>query len=215
MSRLLAKHWALALVVSVALNVMFGGMALARCVRGQPLRPGGMFPQPLHGLRRDLDPTVHPALDRVDRAHAAQIEARMRAVSDARARAMAALAAEDLDPVEARTALADFRTKVGEAHDEIHESLLELAASLPPEQRRALGEAWGRAGYRRGPGPGAGRAMGRGHGPRHRAGPRGPQGEAGSGASASAPADDAPASSSGAVSQETTATPTITSQRVP
>lgn len=151
MSRLLAKHWAIALVVSLALNLFLGGMLAARCVWHPKGPPHGMRRMPLQALRNRLGPEAHAAIDQVDAKHSEAIRERMHEAREARRRAMDALTVDPFDETKAREAHADFRSKEAAAREAMHEALVELAAALPAEQRAQLGTAMSKRRGRRGP----------------------------------------------------------------
>lgn len=152
MTRLLAKKWAIFLVLSLALNLFLAGMLTARWW----LRPS---PPPHHakGMRvrslertlgRHLDPSVHDTLRRIDAERRDTIERRLEQAREAGGAAKATLATEQFDRARAEQAFADFRAKSAAAKEAMHEALIDVAEALPPEQRVKLGEAW-----ERGPGP--------------------------------------------------------------
>jgi uncharacterized membrane protein len=172
MSRLLAKKWAIALVVSLALNLFLGGMMTARWMMrppGSPHRGMGMKVRSLKSsLGRHLDPSVHETLERVDAKHRETVRGRMKEAAEASRLAQEALADEDFDEAKAKQAFADARAKQAAAREAMQNALIELAAALPPAERAKLRKAWGR---RKGP-RGEGRRKGpRGEG-RHRGPPR-------------------------------------------
>jgi len=141
MNRLLAKHWAVALVISLALNLFLGGLLAARWLSRPAGGQLGGRPMRLQSLKRQLDPAVHETLDRVTKKHEPRIHDAVDAAREARQDAMEALSAEDFDEARARAALADFRSKSTGVHEAVHEALLELAAALPQDQRASLGAA--------------------------------------------------------------------------
>ena len=152
MSRLLAKKWAIALVVSLALNLFLGGMMTTRWMMGPLHPPHRGMGMPVRSLKsslgRHLDPSVHGILEKVDAKYQETIRNRMIEAGEAGRVAKQVLAAEDFDEPKAKQAFADLRAKHGAARQAMHEALLELAAALPPHERAKLGRAWGR---RKGP----------------------------------------------------------------
>jgi len=148
MSRLLAKKWAIALVVSLALNLFLGGMMTARWMM-RPHRPPhrgmGMHVRSLKSsLGRHLDPSVHGTLERVDAKHREIIRERMKDAAEASRSAKDALSGEPFDEAKAKEAFADARAKQAAAREAMQNALIELAAALPPAERAKLGKAWGR-----------------------------------------------------------------------
>lgn len=148
MSKLLAKKWAIALVVSLALNLFLGGMMTARWMmypRGAPPRGMGMRVRSLEGsLKRHLDPSVHETLRKIDAEHQEVIEGRMQEAREASRAARRTLLAEPFDEAGARQAFAAARAKQGAAREAMQDALIDLAAALPPGERAKLGQAWNR-----------------------------------------------------------------------
>jgi len=177
MSRLLAKHWAIALVISLGLNLFLGGMMAARWMREPP--GGAPMGRPhLHfdGLREALGPEARDVIDQVQAKHSDGVRQKFRAAMAARRAATEALTAEPFEADKARQAHDELLEKEMAARHAMHEALVELAAGLPAEQRAKLGKAMRKRGKggrhgRDGRGRG-GRARGRdGRGPPPEPGP--------------------------------------------
>ncbi len=186
MSRLLAKHWAIALLISVALNLFLGGLIAARYMRGPRGGPSmGRHYLRFDGLRQVLGPEAKDAIDQVDAKYSDSIRQKMREAMEARRAATEALTAEPFDAEKARQAHADLIAKETAARGATHEALVELASALPAEQRAKLGEAMSKRGKR---GHGKGRRVRRGDG-------AGRGGRRGSGEAAEPTATAAPSAS--------------------
>ncbi len=142
MSRLLAKHWAIALLVSLALNLFLGGLIATRWLRGPVDGPRSGRPHlRFDSLREALGPEAKAAIDQVDDQHSATIRKTMREMMKARRAATEALTADPFDAEKAREAHKVLMTKETTARSAMHEALVELAAALPAEQRAKLGQA--------------------------------------------------------------------------
>ncbi|MBW2525155.1 MAG: periplasmic heavy metal sensor [Deltaproteobacteria bacterium] len=156
MSQLLAKKWAIALVVSLALNLFLGGMMTGRWMSKPPAPPGhgmGMRVRSVEAsLRRHLDPSVHGTLKEIDAKHQETIRTHMKEANQASRRASKALVAEPFDEEAARQAFAEARAKQAAARKAMQDALVELAAALPPGERKKLRKALGRGEGRRGKG---------------------------------------------------------------
>jgi uncharacterized membrane protein len=149
MSRLLAKHWAIALVVSLALNLFLGGIFAARWLGGPRGGPRSGKPHlRFDALREALGPEAKAAIDQVDGKHSAAIRETMGEMMAARRAATEALTADPFDADKAREAHRSLIAKETAARGAMHEALVELAAALPAEQRAKLGKAMSRRGKR-------------------------------------------------------------------
>ncbi len=136
-----SKPWVIALGISLVLNVFLGGMLVGRWMSSPKRGHHGPGRLSLKGLRGQLDPAAHGALDKVEAKYSKQIRTRMHEARQCRRRAMDAVTAEPFDEQAARVELAEFRNKWAAAHQTVHDALVELAASLPPERRAQLREA--------------------------------------------------------------------------
>jgi uncharacterized membrane protein len=147
-----AKPWAWFALVSVAINLFLAGMLVTRFVRRAP--HDDMGPISMHGLAEAVDPSARPVVERVRDEHRDRMVAKMREAGEARRAAMEALTAGDFDEARARAAFDEFQQKSNEVQKEMHGSLIDLAKSLPPDQRVKMRDALGRRPHGRFGGPG-------------------------------------------------------------
>lgn len=143
---------ALALFASVALNLFIGGLLVGR--HG----PFGWHPgPPPHGdphggpragkdriermeawLMDDLSEDARPVVRRLIAEHRAAIEGERAEHHEARERVRATLAAEPFDPDAYRAALDAVSAAHASRRDGMHAFMIELAAELSAEDRKAL-----------------------------------------------------------------------------
>jgi uncharacterized membrane protein len=129
MSRL-TKIFAIALVVSAALNVFFVGFWAAQSARRW------------HGQRDNSGPDLHQRdLGPVWKQHEAALAGSRQAIAAARRAARDALVAEPFQPEALEGALANLRKQSGEAQLEFHRSLVVRIEGMGPEERRKLAES--------------------------------------------------------------------------
>lgn len=133
------KRLAIALALSVALNLFVAGFVAMRVLHGgrhHPRGPHGHFigPRGLSGGDPAIKQAVRGAMQRRGgelRAHGERLHAARTAVS-------AAFGAEPFDAPALRQALSDLRVQTELSQRLMHESLIEVAPALTPEQRARL-----------------------------------------------------------------------------
>jgi Spy/CpxP family protein refolding chaperone len=138
----MARRLAIALVVSVALNLFLGGFILAmRAFRADAGHERGHrhghFIGP-RGLLRDGDPAVERAVRGVMQRRERALRAQGEKLRASRRAASAAFAAEPFDAQALERALAELRAQTMESQRLMHQALVEVAPSLTPEQRERL-----------------------------------------------------------------------------
>lgn len=152
------------LFLSVALNLFLGGVLASHWLFRPPPwddgGPGDRLP-PLHRLAdgAGLDPPYRDQVTALWLDQRPRLHRQMRAVREARRQVHRLLTAETLDRAALATAQETLSQRLTAARAAMQDHLLEVAALLPPEQRRAYFEA----GLRRHHGP-------RGRGPGGRPG---------------------------------------------
>lgn len=127
---------AIALVVSVLLNVFFLGLLTARAVH----RRGGLTARD-HGPGMPDRGHWPAAAAEVWRKQEGGLQASRDAVVAARRGVRTALTAEPFDPAAFEAALAKLRAETSEAQMAFHKSLMSTVREMKPEERRALGES--------------------------------------------------------------------------
>lgn len=138
----LDKRLAIALSISVALNLFFAGFVVARRL-ARPERRGPdaaalQVDAPHHVMHalRQAGGGVHAR--HVLEAHRGELRVQRRAMREARRAAVEALAAEPFDRAAVERALAAVRERVADSQRLAHEVVLEVAAELPPRERARL-----------------------------------------------------------------------------
>jgi len=144
MNALKAKPWAVLALLSLVLNLFLGGLLAGRLLRPDH-PPREMGPISLFRASKDLDPGSREIVDRVREKHHRSIRETMERAASARAAVIDSLCAEQFDEAKAREAFKTFRTEMGGAQDEMHESLIEVAKEMTPAQRAKLKEVLLRA----------------------------------------------------------------------
>jgi uncharacterized membrane protein len=120
--------WALALSIGLNLFLLgYGGSRWFRTHRSMG-PPGAAMHGPKHGpgLARWLGPPTP------------EVRGQHRALSEARTAVGQALTAEPYDAARLAHALSELRTHTSKSQEVLHQRLLELAATMTPEQRREL-----------------------------------------------------------------------------
>jgi hypothetical protein len=129
----LAKKLTVALVISVALNLLVVGFLVGRGLRG-PGKHGD-----LHGLsgpeaRFSRHPVLREAMDR----HRADFAGRRDAVTQARKAVAEAAGREPFDRAALEQALVNLRKETGLSQEVMHRALVEACEKAKPEERRTL-----------------------------------------------------------------------------
>ena len=138
--RPVVKTWlVIALVVSVAFNLFALGFIAARALRPRdPHAMHGPFMGP-HGLMKDgLGPQGEPMIDKVMARHGQSLRNERGELRQARRAVRDALLSEPFDAAQLERALAALRARTDSSQTRMHEALVELARSLPLEQRKLL-----------------------------------------------------------------------------
>jgi uncharacterized membrane protein len=132
----LSKKLVIALVISVALNLLFVGFLVGRGLR-RPPGPGREIAA-LGGPERKLH--RHPALHDAVRGHREEFMGRRKAMMQAREEAAAAMRAEPFDRARLEQALARFRNESTAGKESLHRTLVEACSKGSPETRRSLAQ---------------------------------------------------------------------------
>jgi uncharacterized membrane protein len=154
----------IALIVSLAVNLfVLGGLAGAAMMGwrppGAPPPPGG--PQRLFALGSTLSPAQRAGWEAAVRQTAEGSAPKIHEARALRREAWRILAADPVDPQAALAALDQSRTLELQARAEMDRAVVAYAATLPPDQRRKLGEALSRP-HPHPPGAGPERVLGGG-----------------------------------------------------
>ena len=137
------RRLAVALAVSVAVNLFLGGFIAARALRGgghhDARHEHGHFLGP-RGLSRDGDSGAEQALRRTMRKREVAFRGQKQEMHVARDAVSAAFQAEPFDPHALERALTALRAETAASQALMHESLIEAAPALSTGQRRRLAE---------------------------------------------------------------------------
>ena len=146
------RRWIL--IVSLSLNVFVIALAVGAAVKhwhghGNPtLGLGGHRGGPMAGMRRLVagDFAGHPELNALRERHADLLSAAMEDASAARKAARALLRDPDRDPAALEAALLEVRRATRFFQQAMHETILDAARTLPPEDFKTLmrGRRWHR-----------------------------------------------------------------------
>jgi uncharacterized membrane protein len=128
-----AKILAIALTVSVVLNVFFLGFAAARAFRRWHSRPAA------DSFYASVERA--PAFGEAWRRHGALLGQRREAIDAARLAVRNALVADPFQPEVLETALAKLRAETSETQAAFHAALVQTVRELSPEARRRLAES--------------------------------------------------------------------------
>lgn len=143
MSTRWSRRLAAVLLVSLGLNLFLGGVLVSRWV---------VEPPPTHDERafrpfdrraglEVLTPAERETVAAIWRDNRREIRRAARGVGDARRALRAALIAEPFDPAAVDAAQRDLAARVERVRAVMTGHLIEIAAALPPEQRRRYFEA--------------------------------------------------------------------------
>jgi uncharacterized membrane protein len=136
------KRWlVIALVISAALNLFALGFIAARSLR--PHEHGrhgehGPFMGPRGMMREGIGPEARPLVDKVMAHHGDALRAERRELREARRAVRDALLQEPFDAGQLERALAGLRARTDSSQQRMHAALVELARTLPLEQRKHL-----------------------------------------------------------------------------
>ena len=135
------RTWAIMLGVSVALNLFFLGLFSARAfqrVEGRPDRHAAVSVGPRRSWQRSR------SFEWMSEAERAELRPRRKDLRGARRAAEEALRAEPFDPERLRRSLADLRQQTEQIQSNVHEHMLERAASMSTQERQRLADTqWG------------------------------------------------------------------------
>jgi uncharacterized membrane protein len=126
------------LVASLALNLFFGGMFVARHAFGPPRGPDAMLSRLIDELGSGLSDADRATLQDVFESHAAAIKARAGEAMHARAGIRAAMVAEPFDAGALTAAVDDASARDTTMRKALERMLLEAATQVSPEGRRKL-----------------------------------------------------------------------------
>jgi uncharacterized membrane protein len=141
------RRLAIALSISVALNLFGAGFFVSRALhRGHrphlspahELVDGSPFMGPRGLLGDGMPPQLAPRVREVMRAHGKQLREGRGELREHRRAVEQALRAEPFDAAALATTLAALRASTHAAQERMHAALVDVAKTLPPEQRRAL-----------------------------------------------------------------------------
>lgn len=137
-----ARWLVIALAISVSLNLFALGFVVARALRPphlpHPRAEHGPFLGPHSLMREGFGPKARPLLDGVMERHGADLREERAALRKARRAVRDALLSEPFDAAALEQALAALRERTDSSQRQMHEALVELARSLPLEQRKLL-----------------------------------------------------------------------------
>lgn len=131
-----------ALVASLSVNLLLGGLIAGAALRAHRLEPAGAAT--LAQVLRDADPGARAAARSALEARGPAYRALQRDISEARRRAAEAAQAEPLDPAALRAALADLRAAQDAAAVVGHEALEEVLGAMPRDSRAAFARRFAR-----------------------------------------------------------------------
>lgn len=136
------KRWVLiALVISAALNLFALGFIAARSLRPHHHEhhvARGPFMGPRGMMREGFGPEARPLLDAIMDRHRESLRGERSELRKARRAVRDALVAEPFDPAQLERALAGLRARTDSSQQRMHAALVELARTLPAEQRKLL-----------------------------------------------------------------------------
>jgi uncharacterized membrane protein len=130
----LAKKLTVALVISVALNLLVVGFLVGRGLKHGPGTPGDVHGFAGPGARMPRHPALREAMDR----HRGDFAGRKEAMMQARRGVAEAAGREPFDRAALEQALARLRQESSASQEVVHRALVEACEKANPEQRRAL-----------------------------------------------------------------------------
>lgn len=136
----ITKRLAIALAISLSLNLFCLGFGVAKRMHGGHMGPPMMFGP--HGFMqraglRDDDRKLRDILEK----NRNRLHAQHSALMDARQDVRRAISADPLDDKQLDAALAQLRARSGEIQDQMHAALSQMAHALDAEQRKRLASA--------------------------------------------------------------------------
>jgi len=144
------KTLSLALFISLAFNLLIGGVMIGRWGwHGDHHDRGGTHWGARIWLEWALGDEAAPKVERLWDAHRAQLKPLREASKQARAKVNSTLSADPFDAPAYAAALDESLEKSMAIRATHHAFMIELAASLTPEQRAKLSEFAGRKHWRR------------------------------------------------------------------
>jgi uncharacterized membrane protein len=147
----LAKRLAIALAVSIAVNLLLAGIFVGRALHRRPPPPERETP----AFRGERDGRRAP-LRGLLREHGEELREKRRAILEARRKAQSVLDAEPFDRAGLEGALEGLRKETVASQQIVHRAIVSAASKGSPEERKKLGRALerdGLVGDERRPGP--------------------------------------------------------------
>jgi uncharacterized membrane protein len=145
------RRLSIALAVSVALNLFGAGFLVSRALHHRPPPPGlhalhapderfegGPFMGPRGLLGSGAGPHMLPRVREVMQAHGKELREGRGELREKRHAVEDALRAEPFDAAALGAALAGLRQSTNAAQERMHAALVDLAKTLPAEERREL-----------------------------------------------------------------------------
>lgn len=140
------RRLVIALCISLAVNVFAAGFVVARALhRSERVRERageramhGPFMGPRGLLGLDAGAKARPVVTELMKRHGEGFRAERSELRKSRRAVHDALAADTFDAAQLERALTDLRARTQSSQARMHVALVELARSLPPEQRRGL-----------------------------------------------------------------------------
>jgi uncharacterized membrane protein len=124
-----------ALVASLALNLFLAGVLGARLWREQQWRERAAVAGPLGRITAAMPESARDKVKAVTEPRQQELRDRSREARRARNEAMQALAADNFDRTRANAAFAEARQRFNAMSDLMQSVLIEVAATLTPEER--------------------------------------------------------------------------------
>jgi uncharacterized membrane protein len=149
----LAKRLSIALAVSIALNLLLGGIMLGRVFHRPHPPPRAEREGPAARFERD---GRRGPLRELFREQGDALREKRRAIGEARRTARTALESEPFDRAALERALETLRKETGSSQELMHRAIVEAAAKGSADERKKLAHALERVdfgGEGRGPGP--------------------------------------------------------------
>jgi uncharacterized membrane protein len=130
------------LAVSLIVNLLLVGFVVGRMTSGFSMPP--MRPDPTMGIYRMIDFLPDARRDEIKgmlRADMRNIRPELRELRQVHRRIREAVTADPFVRADLETALADLRTRLGSTQVAAHESFVDVASKLTPEERDQLADA--------------------------------------------------------------------------